>query len=84
MKNNRKKQQKETTETVAFYIENIHMKNIGPTSYYYYFVEGKRYDGYFRDTDKFLEKGDTILIKYSKENPSLSEVIDKYYMQKGR
>lgn len=76
-----KKMQK-TIETEAYFIENIHMKNIGPTSYYYYYVNNKKYEGYFRDTEMFFLKNDTILIKYSTEDPSISEVVDKYYMQK--
>lgn len=71
-----------TIITEAFYIDNVHIKNNGPISSYYYSVENKRYENGFYDTDKFLQKGDTILIKYSKEDPSLSEVVDKYYMQK--
>ncbi|OJX38802.1 hypothetical protein [uncultured Flavobacterium sp.] len=78
------KQMENTSETKAFYIKNFHVKNFGPTSYYYYYVDHHKYQGSFYDTDTFLKKGDTILIKYSKENPSLSEVVDKYYMQKYR
>jgi len=33
----------------------------------------------FRD---FLKKGDTVLIKYSMENPTIAKVIDFCYMQK--
>jgi len=31
---------------------------------------------------KFLHSGDSILIKYSLEDPELIEVVDKYYMKK--
>lgn len=76
------KKMQNTNETNAFYVKNIHVKNIGPTSYYYYYVNNKKYEGYFHDTEKFFKKNDTILIKYSIEDPSISEVVEKYYMQK--
>ncbi len=76
------KQMEDTIETEAFYIKNSHVYNFGPTSYYYYYVNYDKYKGSFRDTDMFLKKGDTILIKYSRENPELSEVVNVYYMQK--
>lgn len=67
------KQMEDTIETEAIYARNVHMKNAGPTSFYYYIVGGQRYKGSFLDTDRFLKKGDTILIKYSRENPDLSD-----------
>jgi len=36
---------------------------------------------YYRKFD-FLDKGDTILIKYSVEDPTVIEVVDPCYMQK--
>jgi hypothetical protein len=53
-----------------------------PSAKYYYYVQNIKY--YFSNDGNFnhLKKGDTILIKYSLEDPSKSRVIDKYYMRK--
>ena len=58
------------------------MKNVGPTSFYFYYVNNKKYEGHFIDTEMIFEKNDTILIKHSLVDPTISEVVDKYYMQK--
>lgn len=75
----------DTKETVAIFKGTFISRNSGVNSIYSFsdklgksklnviFVYGS-YD--------FLQKGDTVLIKYSKKDPSLAEIIDPCYMQK--
>lgn len=49
---------------------------------YFYFIKGKKYTGSDNGNFNILKTGDTVLIKYSIENNSVSEVANKYYMQK--
>lgn len=70
-------------KTLAIYDSYTVVRNTGPISYFYFKIkkdekilleEIGRYD--------FLQKEDTVLIKYSLEDPSIGEVIDPCYMQK--
>jgi hypothetical protein len=73
---------KNTKQTIAIYDSYTTVRITGPISYFYFehnhrkilLEELGKYD--------FLKKGDTVLIKYSLEDPSIAEVIDFCYMKK--
>lgn len=52
------------------------------TGTYKYLVNGRKYE--YEENRNFndLSIGDTVLIEYSIEDPSVARVVDKYYMQK--
>ena len=71
-----------TLKTVAIYKETIVHYNTGPTSYFLYKANNVGYILNQYGKFDFLQKGDTVLIEYSKEDPSVARVIDFKYMQK--
>ena len=71
-----------TLETYAFYDSYTVVKNTGPISYFNFQVKGQKILFYELGKYDFLKKGDTVLIKYSAEDPNIAEVIDFCYMQK--
>ena len=71
-----------TSETHAIYDKYIVVYNTGPISYFSYSIDGKKYDSNQYGKFIYLEKGDTILIKYSNSDPFVAEIIDPCYMNK--
>ena len=71
-----------TEVTYGFLIEEHHGSANFRYGKFYFFVKNKRFDikewHYFTE----LSKGDTVLIEYAIEDPSVARVKDKYYMQK--
>lgn len=49
---------------------------------YFYYVKGKKYFGEDTGDFNFMHIGDTLLVKYSIDDNSISEVDDMYYMKK--
>jgi hypothetical protein len=74
---------KNTKKTIAIYDGYEVGYNSGPVSYFYFRSKNNNmelldlYGKY-----NFLQKGDTVLIIYSKEDPSVGKVIDFCYMKK--
>jgi hypothetical protein len=67
---------------VVLYEVNIQYSG-GFTIWFKYTVNNKEYEQQWaRGAYTFLEKGDTILIEYSVEDPIVIEVVDPCYMQK--
>lgn len=71
-----------TKETHAIYDGFAIVKNTGPESYFYFKVNDQKILTFELGKYEFLQKGDTVLIKYSLEDPSVAEVIDFCYMRK--
>ncbi len=77
----REEQLKRTQNSTAIIIKKGRTVRGGATVYFE--VNSKRLEAKIWGGDyDFLNIGDTILIKYAIEDPTLVEVIDKYYMQK--
>lgn len=73
---------KNTKQALAIYDDLIIMRNRGPVSF---FIFKEKTDNILIDINgeyNFLQKGDTVLIKYSIEDPTVAEVIDFCYMKK--
>lgn len=81
-KRNERLMSKNTDTTIGVYDGFIVVRNTGPKSYFYYFIKDKKMLTSEPGKFNFLQKGDTVLIKYSIEDPSVAEVIDYCYMQK--
>lgn len=84
VKNNRlKRLSNYTYKTIAIFDSFIIIHNSGPVSYFYF--KSKKDKKLLLEVYKkcdFLQKGDTVLIEYSIENPSVGKVIDFCYMKK--
>lgn len=82
-RNNKKLLDGPTKTTIGF-ITDI-TKGTGvrtfPSAEYYYYVKGEKYYNDEYSNFNIMKIGDTILIKYAISNPSVSEVLDKYYMK---
>ncbi len=75
----RERKLKNTTQAKAI-IKSVRLTTRGGATVNFN-VMGKKIEAHFSGGDfKFLEQGDTILIKYANEDPKLVEVVDKYYM----
>jgi hypothetical protein len=48
----------------------------------FYKVKNQSYSIIENDIYDFIEKGDTVLVKYSDDDPSISKVLNFCYMQK--
>lgn len=73
------------TITCVSVLRNVHFNDaVGGSAYgiFEYKVKGK----FFRTEEigdfSFLQIGDSVLIKYAVNDPSVARVLDKYYMQK--
>jgi hypothetical protein len=67
---------------VSIYEETFVSKNAGPLQVLNYSINHREYYIFIKERCTFLQKGDTVLIKYSVEDPNIAEVIDFCYMQK--
>lgn len=80
------KRLKKTKNTTAILVSIRSGKGVRatPSGKYRYSVSGKEYK--YDESRNFnsLKVGDTILIKYSVEDPSVARVVEKYYMKKYR
>lgn len=47
-----------------------------------FYINGKEYEAGKLGKYDFLQKEDTVLIKYSVEDPSVAEIVNVFYMQK--
>lgn len=47
-------------------------------------VNNKKINSFIKCDCHDIEVGDTVLIKYAVEDPELTVIVDKYYMQKYR
>lgn len=81
-KRNERLMSKDTIKTYATYDKHIVFARSGPRSYFYFYVDSQKFSLTQYGRFDFLQKGDTVLIEYSKEDPSVARVIDFKYMQK--
>lgn len=72
-----------TTKGILLEIEGTGVKSSAYGAYYYY-VNKIRYENEDRKDFTDLKVGDTILVEYSKKDPSISRVVDKHYMKRYR
>ena len=72
------------TTLIEVVLNKVTMQTSGGfTIWFEYSVNDKKHEQQWaRGAYTFLEKGDTILIKYSVEDPTVIEVVDPCYMQK--
>lgn len=49
---------------------------------YNYIINGEKFSDHDNGDFNFMKIGDTLLIEYSNDHPSISQVRDKYYMKK--
>jgi hypothetical protein len=68
--------------TIGILIEESHSSQKFLVGYFYYYVGKKKFKIREKQNFSHLKKGDTVLIRYAVEDPSVARVIDKYYMQK--
>ena len=73
---------KNTKDTIGFFSHTNFSSKTGPHSNFIFYVKNKQMKLQIIGEYKFLKKGDTVLIKYSNEDPSVAKVIDFYYMKK--
>lgn len=71
-----------TMESIAIFQERYVSKNGGPISVFTFKIENNTIKSEVYKKFEHLQKGDTVLIKYSIQAPSIIEVLDKYYMKK--
>ncbi len=80
--NNKKLLSKNFKKTLAIYDDYNNSVKGKPFSNFYFYLKNTKIkfeeDGIY----DFLELGDTVLIKYSIEDPNVAEVIDFCYMKK--
>lgn len=75
------KQTKQTTAVIIEIRNGSAVKSTATASYYYH-VNKIKYNCEESKNFNDLDKGDTVLIKYSIREPSIARVVDKYYMRK--
>ena len=68
--------------TFAFLIEEYHGSERFRNGRFYYFVNKVRFELKEFRNFKELSKGDTVLIEYALDDPSVARVKDPYYMRK--
>ena len=73
---------KNTKNTKAVFVRSFISKNSGSMSVYSFDKNGKKEELLISGKSTLIKIGDTVLIKYSREDPSLAEVIDFSYMKK--
>lgn len=71
---------KKSHETFAVISKYIGQDKHGYHEYQFtYHIHKKKYNSYFESDTHFLKKGDSIRIKYSPIDPTVSKVINRYY-----
>lgn len=73
---------KNTKITFAFYHKGFISVGSGKRSVFQFKLKNKKVFFIIMERYDFLQKRDTVLIKYSVEDPEIVEVIDYCYMQK--
>src|SRR5690554_1145320 len=68
--------------THGYLIKRINVDSYYNESYYYYYIKNNKFEIWECGLKPFLEIGDTVLIKYSLEDPSVAKVIDFKFMKK--
>jgi hypothetical protein len=71
-----------TNTSIAKFQNVVKMVNRGSVSYFEFEHSNEKIIVDVNGLYPFLNKGDTVLIKYSLEDPSIAEIIDFCYMQK--
>lgn len=83
MKNRRQYLLSENTKnSTAIFDGCIVMKNRGSVSFFVFENVNEKIVLDINGSYTFLQKGDTVLIKYSIKDPNVAEVIDFCYMKK--
>jgi hypothetical protein len=83
LKNRSKKLLSKNTKTsIAKFHNVVTMVNRGPVSFFEFEHSNEIIIIDINGSYPFLKKGDTVLIKYSQEDPTVAEVIDFCYMKK--
>lgn len=77
----RERKIKNAKQTTAI-VDWVSQTNRGGAKLHFYLRNEKINTNVWGGDFSFLKKGDTILIKYSVEDPELIELVDKYYMKK--
>ena len=73
---------KNTKITFAYYHKSFISVGSGKRSVFQFKLKEKKVFFIIMEKYSFLQKGDTVLIRYSVDDPDLVEVIDFCYMQK--
>ena len=73
-----------TKVTHGYLTKRINVARSCNESYYYYYIKiiSLKFEIWECGLKPFLEIGDTVLIKYSLEDPSVAKVIDFKFMKK--
>ena len=71
-----------TNQTTGIIIDKFVAANSGNVVVIRFEVNSDVNEIWYNKKYEYLEKGDTILIKYSVEDPTVIEVVDPCYMQK--
>jgi len=73
---------KNTIISIAKFQNVVTMRNRGPVSYFEFKHFNEKIIVDVNGLYPFLKQGDTVLIKYSREDPTVAKVIDFCYMKK--
>ena len=76
--------QDKTKTTKGIFKKFTDMAKVCDESDFEYQINGEKFELTVCGEFSFLQKGDTVLIKYSLKDPSVSELMDVYYMNKYR
>lgn len=80
--NRRKQLFKNSLIVKGILLEEIHESVRTAHGKFYFFVNHKKVKLKEYSYFSHLKKGDTVLIEYAVEDPTVARVIDKYYMKK--
>lgn len=81
IKNRRKDLLAENTNTTyAVFEKTVNIYNTGPVSYFHYTIGKTKFNSEHYGRFSTLKKGDSVLIKYSLEDPSIYKVIDTIHV----
>lgn len=70
------------SQTTIGYLVEEYNGGKNPRGTFIFRIGKKKYIFDYIGDFSYMNKGDTVLIKYSIEDPSVARVIDRYYMQK--
>lgn len=73
---------KNSKEVFGVLIKESHSSNNFTYGDFYYYAGKKKHILSYTGDFSYLKKGDTVLIRYAREDPSIAVVSDRYFMKK--
>ena len=75
---------KNSKEVFGVLIKESHSSNNFIYGDFYYYAGKKKHILSYTGDFSYLKKGDTVLVRYALEDPSIAKVSDRYFMKKYR